>query len=177
MSPGSLGPERGSEPLAVLPDALRRLGLTTLAAALPQLLETARAQQWTYDVFLQQAVGAEVQGRAQRAYERRVRAAHLPGSALSTSLESFDFGFQPSLSAPLIRELATLGFVQTATNIVLLGPPGVGKTHLALALPGARLGSGVFGAVHHAAPARRRARDDQLAPTTPAVFNAETVGH
>lgn len=129
-SSSSLGPE----PLAVLPDTLRRLGLTTLAAALPQLVETARGQQWTYDVFLQQAVGAEVQGRAQRAYERRVRSAHLPGTALSTSLESFDFGFQPTLSEPRIRELATLGFVQTATNIVLLGPPGVGKTHLALAL-------------------------------------------
>src|SRR5262249_61735521 len=59
--------ELGPEPLTVLPDALRRLGLTTLAVALPQLLETARAQQWTYDLFLQQAVGAEVQGRAQRA--------------------------------------------------------------------------------------------------------------
>ena len=80
-----------------------------------------------------------VAGRAQRAYARRLRAAHLP---TSKSLESFDFAFQPTLSARVIQELATLGFVQTATNVVLLGPPGVGKTHLALALAGLALEAG-----------------------------------
>lgn len=118
---------------------LKRLGLTSLAKTAPAVLEAARSQQWPYETFLQQAVEAELQGRAQRAYDRRVRAAHVPAQK---SLESFDFAFQPSLSERLVRELATLRFVETATNIVFLGPPGVGKTHLALALAGAALEAG-----------------------------------
>ena len=119
--------------------ALKGLGLTTLAKLVPSVLETARQEQWSYETLLQQAVGAEVAGRAERAYDRRVRAAHLPAAK---SLESFDFAFQPALSARLIQELGTLGFVETATNLVLLGPPGVGKTHLALALTARALEAG-----------------------------------
>ena len=118
---------------------LKGLGLTSLAKTVPEVLETARQQQWPYETFLAQAVGAEIAGRAERAYARRVRAAHLP---TSKSLESFDFAFQPGLSERLMQELGTLGFVQTATNIVLLGPPGVGKTHLALALTARTLEAG-----------------------------------
>jgi len=120
-------------------EALKGLGLTTLAKLVPMVLETARQEQWSYETLLQQAVGAELAGRAERAYARRIRAAHLPAAK---SLESFDFAFQPALSSRLIQELGTLGFVQTATNIVLLGPPGVGKTHLALALTSRALEAG-----------------------------------
>jgi DNA replication protein DnaC len=120
-------------------EALKGLGLTTLAKVVPTVLETARQEQWSYETLLQQAVGTELAGRAERAYQRRVRAAHLPSVK---SLEGFDFAFQPSLSARLIQELGTLGFLQTATNIVLLGPPGVGKTHLALAFTARTLEAG-----------------------------------
>jgi DNA replication protein DnaC len=110
---------------------LKTLGLTTLAHALPAVLDQARTEQPDYATFLTSALGVEVAGRAQRACERRRRAAHLP---MPKTLDAFDFSFQPSLSQPLVRELATLQFVQTATNIVFLGPPGVGKTHLAVGL-------------------------------------------
>jgi DNA replication protein DnaC len=112
-------------------DQLKRLGLTQLARVLPTLLDEARQQQLSYDAFLRQALAAELGGRQQRALERRLRAAHLPRRV---RLDAFDFSFQPSLSERLVRELASLRFVQTATNVVLLGPPGVGKTHLASAL-------------------------------------------
>lgn len=120
-------------------EALKSLGLTTLAKVVPAVLETARQEQWSYEMLLQQAVGTELAGRAERAYQRRVRAAHLP---TVKSLEGFDFAFQPSLSTRLIQELGTLGFLQTATNMVLLGPPGVGKTHLALAFTARALEAG-----------------------------------
>ena len=112
-------------------EQLKRLGLTQLARALPTVLDEARAQQLSYEAFLGQALDVELVGRQQRALERRLRAAHLPRRV---RLEAFDFSFQPTLSERLVRELASLRFVQTATNVVLLGPPGVGKTHLASAL-------------------------------------------
>lgn len=112
-------------------EQLKRLGLTQLARVLPTLLDEARQQQLSYEAFLRQALEAELGGRQQRALERRMRAAHLPRRV---RLDAFDFSFQPSLSERLVRELASLRFVETATNVVLLGPPGVGKTHLASAL-------------------------------------------
>jgi DNA replication protein DnaC len=112
-------------------ELLKSLGLTQLALVLPSLLEEARQQQLPYEAFLRAALDAEVQGRQQRALERRIRAARLPSQA---RFEAFDFAFQPSISERRLRELAGLSFVQTTTNIIFLGPPGVGKTHLASAL-------------------------------------------
>lgn len=112
-------------------EMLKRLGLTQLARSLPPLLDEARVQQLSYEAFLQTALEAELGGRQQRALERRLRAAHLPRQV---RLEAFDFSFQPTLSERLVRELASLRFIETATNVVFLGPPGVGKTHLASAL-------------------------------------------
>jgi DNA replication protein DnaC len=118
---------------------LKQLGLTQLEQALPVLFETARHEQWTYEQFLSRAIAAEVEGRDRRAAERRIKAAHLP---VIKTLEAFDFSFQPSLSERLLWELADLSFVKTATNVVFLGPPGVGKTHLSLALAVKALAAG-----------------------------------
>jgi DNA replication protein DnaC len=109
----------------------RELNLTRVPARLPSLLEAARQQQLSYEAFLESVLRAEVEERQQRAQHRRLRAARLP---LKARLESFDFRFQPSVSERLVRELASLAFLQTATNVVFLGPPGVGKTHLACGL-------------------------------------------
>jgi DNA replication protein DnaC len=117
----------------------QQLNLTILPAQLPSLLEAARQQQVSYEAFLEMALQAELTGRQDRAQERRLRAARLPFPA---RLERFDFRFQPSVSERLIRELASLGFLQTATNVLLLGPPGVGKTHLACSLATAALEAG-----------------------------------
>jgi DNA replication protein DnaC len=117
----------------------QRLNLTCLPDQLGALLEAARQQQLSYEAFLQTVLTAELAGRQQRAQERRLRAARLPFPA---RLDSFDFRFQPSVSERLIRELASLAFLQTATNVMLLGPPGVGKTHLACGLAVAALEAG-----------------------------------
>jgi DNA replication protein DnaC len=120
-------------------DALRHVGLTSLARVMPELCAQARAQQLSYEAFLQQAVEAELAGRAERAQARRVQAAHLPPRK---SLAGFDFTYQPSVNRGVVDELAQLHFVASASNIVILGPPGVGKTHLAVALTGLALDAG-----------------------------------
>jgi DNA replication protein DnaC len=110
---------------------LHRLKLDYLAPQLDAVCEQAAQQELDYKRFLGQALNLEWQGRYQRGIETRLRQARLPW--LKT-LEQFDFDFQPSLDRRQVRELAGLSFVERAHNVVILGPPGVGKTHLSVAL-------------------------------------------
>src|SRR3984893_10896626 len=162
---------------------LKELGLTQLEQALPDLFETARQQQWTYETFLGRAIAAEMEGRDRRAAERRMTAALLP--AIKT-LEAFDFAFQPGLSERLLWELADLSFVQTATNVLFLGPPGTGKTHLSLALAVKALSAGysaLFTTLTHLAEALDTASYPGLVRqrlrryTTPSVLVIDEVGY
>jgi DNA replication protein DnaC len=137
----------------------QQLSLTSLSAQLPALLEAARQQQLSYEAFLETAFAAELAERQQRAAARRLRAARLPFAA---RLDRFDFRFQPSVSERLLRELASLAFLQTATNVVLVGPPGVGKTHLACSLATAALEAG-----HTAVFVTLRELSQQLAQPAP----------
>jgi DNA replication protein DnaC len=79
---------------------------------------------------------------AARYLRARLQLAHLP---FVKTCDHFDFGFQPSIDERQIRELRTLRFIHEASNVVLLGPPGVGKTHLSAALAEAAIQAG-FGA-------------------------------
>src|SRR5215470_17048898 len=117
----------------------KHLNLTHLETALPQLLEPARREQWTYEVFLERALTAELDGREQKTIARRLKAARIPSKK---TLDGFDFSFQPSLSERRLRELADLSFIRTCTNVIFLGPPGTGKTHLSLALADRALTAG-----------------------------------
>ena len=76
-------------------------------------------------------MSAEADARKLRYVKTRLQLAHLP---YVKTFDQFDFGFQPSIDERQIRELRTLRFVHEASNVILLGPPGVGKTHLAVAL-------------------------------------------
>lgn len=102
-----------------------QLNLAHLEVALPQVFSRARAEQWTYETFLEKALAAEVDGREQKALARRLKSARIPAKK---TLDGFDFSFQPSLSERRLRELADLSFVRTCTNVIFLGPPGTGKT-------------------------------------------------
>ncbi|MCW5954061.1 MAG: IS21-like element helper ATPase IstB, partial [Propionibacteriaceae bacterium] len=110
---------------------LEKLRLEHLGAQLDTICEQAAKRELGYREFLRDALSAEWQGRHLKGVESRLGQARLPWVK---TLDQFDFSFQPSLDRKVVRELAGLGFVERAENVVLLGPPGVGKTHLALAL-------------------------------------------
>ena len=110
---------------------LESLGLKQAVEVLENTLDVAANKQLTYSEMLEQLLGAEVAARRERYLSTRTRMAHLP---FQRTLEQFDFAFQPSLDERLVKELGNLAFVAEASNVLLLGPPGVGKTHLAVAL-------------------------------------------
>lgn len=112
-------------------EQMQRLRLVRTVDRIPSLLEDASRRELSYTDFLEELLAAELTGKHERNTAMRVSMAHFP---FKKSLESFDFKFQPSLDPKLVRELATGRFIANADNVLLLGPPGVGKTHLAVAL-------------------------------------------
>jgi len=110
---------------------LEKLKMDHLELQLDAVCEQAATKEMDYKAFLAQALETEWQGRYQRGIEARLRQARFPWIK---TIEQFDFGFQPSLDKRQVRELAGLSFVERAHNVVILGPPGVGKTHLSVAL-------------------------------------------
>jgi DNA replication protein DnaC len=122
-----------------LDQTLAALSLTAVAARLEALLEQAAKQTPSYADFLQSVLGQELDARRQRYLKTRLQLAHLP---YVKTFDQFDFTFQPSIDERQIRELRTLRFIHDASNVILLGPPGVGKTHLAVALAEAAIRAG-----------------------------------
>lgn len=114
-----------------LQETLESLSLTAVGAKLEALLEQAAKKEPSYGDFLLDTLTTELDARRQRYLKTRLQLAHLP---YVKTFEQFDFSFQPSIDERQIRELRTLRFVHEASNVILLGPPGVGKTHLSVAL-------------------------------------------
>jgi len=110
---------------------LDKLKMDALGAQLDAVCEQAAKKDLDYRAFLTEALKTEWQLRRVRGTEARLRQARFPAPQ---TLEAFDFDFQPGIDRKMIRELASLAFVERGENVVFLGPPGVGKTHLAIAL-------------------------------------------
>ncbi len=110
---------------------LVRLRLGHVAERLDALLSEAARTEPTYLDFLDGLLHEEVGSKQRKRVAMGIQIAHFPSQK---TLEEFDFKFQPSVDERLVRELATGRFVANAENVLLFGPPGVGKTHLAIGL-------------------------------------------
>ena len=109
----------------------RALKAPTLREAVPRLAERARDESWSHEEFLVACLQREVSARESHGGEGRIRAARFPARK---SLEEFDFDHARGLKRDLIAHLGTLDFVAGKENVVFLGPPGTGKTHLAIGI-------------------------------------------
>lgn len=117
--------------LARISDLCDRLGLGTMATHLPHVADEAARSELSFIEFFERLLQSEHRERQERSRTLLTRTAGFP---TIKTLEQYDFSFATGAPKPLLTELATLTFIERAENVVLLGPSGVGKTHLAVAL-------------------------------------------
>lgn len=110
---------------------LKQLRLSGILDTLEARIHQGTDERWSYGDFLERLLEDEVERRQQKQLALRVRRADLPSDK---TLETFDFAFNPGLNRQLTYELATGNFIREHRNVLVCGPTGVGKTHLAQGL-------------------------------------------
>lgn len=114
-----------------LGEHLRKLRLLKSGERLEALLQHAASNELPYADFLEQVLSEEVAAKTSKNVAMRTAMARFP---FVKPLETFDFSYQPSVDRKQVMELATCHFIEHGDNVIVLGPPGVGKTHLAVSL-------------------------------------------
>jgi DNA replication protein DnaC len=109
---------------------LARLKLPRMVECVDAIAQEAAKHEWIYTEFLDELLDAEVSACYKHDVAMKTRLAHFP---FVKTLHQFDLAFQPAINERQVWDLATLSFIANAENVLFLGPPGVGKTHLAIA--------------------------------------------
>src|ERR1700691_6432592 len=116
---------------AELTHLFRAMKAPAAARAMAKLCERARSEEWSYERFTEALLSTEIASRDASGGELRIKAARFPARK---TLEEFDFTFQRSIKKRVIEHLGQLDFLHGKQKVILLGPAGTGKTHLASAL-------------------------------------------
>jgi DNA replication protein DnaC len=116
---------------SIITKKLRKLKMPGIAETLEQRLAEAINEKWSYSTFFEILLTDEIDRRENKQLTSRLAKSRLN---LNKTMETFDFSFNQKVQAPLVRELASCGFIEKKQNIFILGPSGVGKSHLAQAL-------------------------------------------
>jgi len=132
-STGSTGGDNGhgGDLAAQMAYLTRVLKAPTIGALWAELGDAARAGGWSHEEYLAAVLARQVADREANGTHLRTAAAHFPSIK---TLEDFNVDHQPALRRDILAHLATTTFIPVAGNVILLGPPGVGKTHLAIGL-------------------------------------------
>lgn len=117
--------------MLTLQDHFRHLRMAEVANELPILLRKAEQTSWTYQEFLQEILGFELKRREEKSVEKRLKSAKFP---YHKTLDAFYIHEQQSLSARQLSQLRELNWLEQQYNLILLGPPGTGKTHIGIGL-------------------------------------------
>jgi DNA replication protein DnaC len=120
-----------SAQVPVLETRLRRLRLAQMAQTVEAQNTEAIQQKHSYLEFLEVLVDGELTARESKALMKRVKAGRFP---VAKTLAEFDFDFQPRLDVKLVKTLASCEFIEKKENVIFVGQPGTGKTHLSVAL-------------------------------------------
>lgn len=115
----------------LLATRLRRLRLGAMADMVEAQSAASIRQKHSYLEFLERLVDGEIASRDNKGLTKRIKAARFP---VPKTIEEFDFDFQPKLDVKLVKTLVSCDFVAKKENVILVGQPGTGKTHLAIAL-------------------------------------------
>lgn len=110
---------------------LKSLRLSETSSELPTFLREAESHSWTYQEFLRELLMYEEKRREEKMIEKNLKWAKFP---FQKNLDEFDIGELPSLSERQLRQLQELTWLEESFNLIFLGPPGVGKTHIAIGL-------------------------------------------